>query len=95
MVLCHTDCMTTGSVRVNARLKPKVAAKIARLRQATGETTSEILNRAIEELHDRSKPGSVAEAFAAFVGCGEGDPSLSTNYKAELGKILEEKYGHR
>jgi hypothetical protein len=29
-----------------------------------------------------------------FIGCFEGDPNLSTNYKTEFGKILNEKYDH-
>ncbi len=31
---------------------------------------------------------------SGFIGCGEADPNLSTNYKAELNKILAEKYAN-
>jgi hypothetical protein len=31
---------------------------------------------------------------SGFIGCGEADPNLSTNYKKELNKILTEKYAN-
>ena len=29
---------------------------------------------------------------SGFIGCGEADPLLSTHYKDELSKIMDEKY---
>jgi hypothetical protein len=31
---------------------------------------------------------------SGFIGCGEADPNLSSNYKNELNKILTEKYAN-
>ncbi len=38
-----------------------------------------------------------AEAFkmSGFVGCAEGDPGLSQNYKERLTQYWAEKHGHR
>jgi hypothetical protein len=32
---------------------------------------------------------------SGFIGCFEAESDLSVNYKAEFGKLVDEKYGHR
>lgn len=81
--------------RVNARIRPHTAAKIARLRKATGKTTTEILTQAIDRLHDELVGQDAADALQRFIGCGDADPSLSQTYKSELTKSLGRKHGHR
>jgi len=34
-------------------------------------------------------------AFTNFIGCAQGDPMLSTDYKERLTERLKEKYGYR
>ena len=80
--------MTT---RVNARLRPQVAAKIARLRKATGETTSDIVNRAIETLHDSLLNEGTDALFSTFIGSGQADATLSEDYKTEMAKSFANK----
>jgi hypothetical protein len=44
-----------------------------------------------------AKPGNPLKSLldSGFVDCFETAPGLSSDYKAEFGKIIDEKYGHR
>ncbi|MCP4702491.1 MAG: hypothetical protein GY862_37380 [Gammaproteobacteria bacterium] len=47
-----------------------------------------------EEVSKKPKNPLKALLESDFVGCFEAEPDLSVNYKAEFGKILDEKYDH-
>jgi hypothetical protein len=87
-------------MRVNARIEPPLAKKLAYLKAKHGETTSAILKRAIEAYYEKeagasSSPLELLEQ-AGFVGCASGPVNLSTSYKRALTKSLESKVrGHR
>jgi hypothetical protein len=87
-------------MRVNARIEPPLAKKLAYLKAKHGETTSAILKRAIEAYYEREAGGSSSPLEllerAGFVGCAAGPSNLSTSYKRELTKSLASKLrGHR
>lgn len=89
---CHTLCMT---MRINARLEPPLAKKLAYLKSKTGETTSVILRRAIDAYYEQqtetgASPLGLLEQ-SGFVGCSEGPAALSVNVKRELTRALRSK----
>ncbi|ELS32762.1 MULTISPECIES: ribbon-helix-helix protein, CopG family [Pseudanabaena] len=91
--------MTNKDMRVNARLDSDRTNKFQYIRQRTNQGTSEIMKAAIdlyyEKLRQESpKPLQLLQQ-AGLIGCAEGDPDLSVNYKQYLTDSLNEKYGHR
>lgn len=93
-------CHTLYDMRVNARIEPPLAKKLAYLKAKHGETTSAILKRAIEAFYEKeaepsSSPLELLER-TGFVGCAPGAAKLSTSYKRALTKALGKKLrGHR
>jgi hypothetical protein len=87
-------------MRVNARIEPLLAKKLAYLKAKHSETTSGILKRAIEAFYEKeaepsSSPLEVLER-SGFVGCASGSVDLSTSYKRALTTALGQKHrGHR
>jgi len=93
--------MTKSSriTRVNARLPEDDAKKLTYLAKAERKSVSEIIRAAIQRYYSEKKS---AEAGAAgmlfktgFVGCGEGDGTLSTTYKRDIVEYLRKKHGNR
>ena len=84
-----------SSVRINARLPPEAARKLAYLQRATGGSATEVLLASIDRSYDaqRSAEGSTADLLrrAGFVGGGEGPADLSETYKAALSASLAKK----
>jgi hypothetical protein len=82
-------------MRINARIEPPLAKKLAYLRAKHGETTSAVLKRAIEAYYQQQAEASASplEALAqsGFVGCAEGPPDLSVRVKRDLTKALRGK----
>jgi hypothetical protein len=81
--------MTT---RINARLAPELAQKLAELQRRTGKGTTALIQAALERYYD-AEHGSQhpAELLADFVGCAEGPRGLSTTYKSDLRRLLDKK----
>ena len=83
------------SGRLNARLDPELAAKLRALSIATGRSTSDVVREAIELYHRRIvvEGDRAKRAFEStgFIGIASGDESLSSNYKRELTRSLEQK----
>jgi len=81
--------MTT---RVNARLAPALASKLAELQRRTGKGTTALIQEALERYYDAER-GSAhpAELLAGFVGCATGPRGLSGDYKSELRRLLDKK----
>jgi len=87
-------------MRVNARLEPPSAKKLAYLKAKTGQTTSTVLKRAIDVYYEQQGETTASPLVsleqAGFVGCAEGPVGLSVNVKRELTKALKSKLdGHR
>ena len=86
---------TRGARRINARLPPEVAQKVAYLERRRNKSTTQVVLESIEHyylaLTDES--GKAAERFeeAGFVGCARGPVDLSSSYKADLARSLEHK----
>lgn len=83
-----------GGARLNARIDEALAAKVAAIRRATGETTTQLLKSALDRYHaaiEAEKRPYAALVDSGFVGCAEGPADLSATYKAELARSLAEK----
>jgi predicted DNA-binding protein len=87
--------MTTAKARrINARLPPDVARKVAFLEKRTNKSTTEVVVQSIEHYYEAVKDGGTAARTleqAGFVGCATGLPDLSSSYKAELSRSLAKK----
>lgn len=86
--------------RINARLDPDRKAKLELLREATGESVTDLVKAGIDLLWERQQRRSRRSALrvlrdAGFIGAGEGAEDLSESYKEHLAAGLAEKYGHR
>jgi hypothetical protein len=87
-------------MRVNARLDSDRASKFNYIRQRTNQGTSEIMKVAIDLYYERLRQEMSVKPLqllqqAGLIGCAEGEPDLSVNYKQYLTESLNEKYGHR
>ncbi|WP_434684373.1 ribbon-helix-helix protein, CopG family [Pseudanabaena minima] len=87
-------------MRVNARLDSDRASKFNYIRQRTNQGTSEIMKAAIDLYYERLRQETTVKPLqllqqAGLIGCAEGEPDLSVNYKQYLTESLNEKYGHR
>jgi predicted transcriptional regulator len=78
--------------RINARLEPELAKKLAYLRRRTGKSTTEIVRESLESYYERVRRAcEPASALADFIGSAEGPADLSETYKAELSQSLRVK----
>jgi predicted DNA-binding protein len=86
-------------MRINARLNDEHARKVEYLRAATGQTPSDVVKEAIDhyytEVSAAPKRASQVLERTGFIGCADGEPELSTDYKRLLGKSLDAKHGDR
>lgn len=94
-------CMTlkeTSEMRINARLDDERSRKLEYIKSVTGTGTSDIIKQAIDDAYDRVRASSVDAAKTlmrvGFVGCGDGPPDLSENYKRDLETGFANKHGH-
>ncbi len=88
--------MTTArSRRINARLPPDAARKVAYLERRRNKSTTQVVLESIEHYYAAltEEEGTAAERLesAGFVGCASGPPDLSTSYKADLSRSIEDK----
>lgn len=84
-------------LRLNARIDPRTAKKLALLQRRTGLTTSEIVRAAIEHysVEAERSAGTGREVWEAtgFVGCASGPADLAANYKLRQTDSLAKKTG--
>jgi hypothetical protein len=80
--------------RINARLDEAMSQKLEALRKLTGKSTSDILKGALELYFQRASeqqsPLQIMKRHG-FVGSAAGEPDLSSDYKALLTKLIEQK----
>lgn len=84
-------------MRISVRLDPEHAEKLQRLARRTGQTTSEIVKRAIDVYHERAEPAERPYDVlmrSGFIGAGEGHPDFSTD-KEGLFEPLGPGHGDR
>ena len=85
-------------MRINARLDEDSARKLEFLLRRTDATVTEVVKEAIDRyyqsIHAEPEPFKVF-AEAGFIGCMDGPPDLSTNYKDLLTEGLLDKHGDR
>jgi hypothetical protein len=81
--------------RINARLPPDVARKVAYLERRKHMSTTQVLRESIEHYYAAvtQEKGTAAETLerAGFVGCASGPADLSSSYKAELASSVGKK----
>jgi len=87
------------SAQINAVLDDEYTAKLAYIQQQTQESEIETIKQAIafyyQYLQEQKRDPAFLLKQSGFIGCGDGDPDLSTNYKATLKTILDKKHDHR
>lgn len=81
--------------RINARIDAELYAKVMALRRTTNQSTTEVLEAAIELYYDAVSgrvvtPQRVFER-TGFVGCAEGPRDLSSKYKGYLAESVSKK----
>lgn len=84
----------TASKRINARLPPELARKVAYLERRTGKSTTEVLLASIEQYYGAVVgEHGLADILgrAGFVGCADGPTDLSASYKTDLVPSLARK----
>jgi hypothetical protein len=74
--------------RVNLQLDPAVARKLKDLKRIHGGSTTALVKAAIERYHEATL-GAAGDALrilteTGFIGCGEAEPTLSSDYKRFL-----------
>ncbi len=78
--------------RINARLPPDVARKVAYLEKRTRKSTTEVVVESIEHYYAalREEGGAAARTLerAGFVGCATGPTDFSSSYKADLARSM-------
>jgi hypothetical protein len=83
------------SRRINARLPPDVAQKVAYLERRRNKSTTQVVLESIEHyyLALTGEQGAAAERLeqAGFVGCAHGPANLSTAFKEDLARSIESK----
>jgi len=92
-----SDSRPEDTVRISVRLDAERAAKLRRLASRTGESTSEIVKRAIDSFYERAEPAERPYDVlmrSGFIGCGEGHPDFSTD-KEGLFEPLGAEHGDR
>ena len=81
--------------RLNARITDGLAEKVEFLRRRTKLSVTEILKESIQLYYERvrSQPAGTIEILnkSGFVGCADGDESLSETYKEDLARSLFHK----
>jgi hypothetical protein len=78
--------------RINARLPPELAEKLAELRRRTGKSVTDLLQDALESYYEASRATDRPAALLAdFVACMDGPPGLSSTYKKDLRRSLVRK----
>ena len=87
------------TAQINAILDDEHIAKLAYIQQQTTENEVETIKHAIAFYYQYLQQQRQDPAFllkqSGFIGCADGDPNLSANYKATLKTILDKKYDHR
>jgi hypothetical protein len=79
------------STRINARLPPAVARKVAYLESRTKMSTTDVVLESIARYYAAvTEGGGTAAALeqAGFIGCSSGPADLSSSYKDELTRSL-------
>jgi predicted DNA-binding protein len=88
--------MTSAKARrINARLPPEVARKVAYLEKRTNKSTTEVVVESIEHYYAAMSEdgGTTAQtlAQAGFIGCAAGPADLSSSYKNQLAPSIGTK----
>jgi hypothetical protein len=80
---------------LNARLDEELSQKVEYLRLRTKLSVTDVVKRSIEryyeEVHRSVGDTRAILGQSGFLGCAEGEPNLSRDYKQELAKSLGRK----
>lgn len=83
-------------MEIATQLDDNHAEKLTYIQQHTNQALSEILNQAIDLYYEQLNPTTTSPLEVlqedGLVGCFEGDPDLSKNYKAKVYEYLDQKY---
>jgi hypothetical protein len=91
-----TITLETKDNHYTETVKKYIESELALLDEAKLEQVYQYIKK-LSQKQTNSKPKNKAILLleqSGFIGCGEADPNLSSNYKNELNKILTEKYAN-
>ncbi len=84
-------------MRINARLDDETEKELKYIRDATGESVTDVIKHSLTLYSERLKSSQgkkMGELLDSdFVGCAEGPRDLSSDYKSYLHKALADKHG--
>jgi hypothetical protein len=92
------------ATQINAVLEDEYVIKLAYIQQQTQKDEVDTIKQAIAFYYQYLQEQNVQKqrrdpAFllkqSGFIGCADGDPNLSTNYKKTLKTILDKKHDCR
>ncbi|HEY3816469.1 MAG TPA: hypothetical protein VGL81_04825 [Polyangiaceae bacterium] len=88
--------MTTAKGRrINARLPPEAARKVAYLERRRNKSTTQVVLESIDHYYlalTEEKEGAAERLErAGFIGCARGPDDLSSTYKSDLADSLRDK----
>jgi hypothetical protein len=92
----ETITLETKNNNPKETVKKYIENKLALLDEAKLEQVYQYIKK-LSKKQAKEKPKNKAILLleqSGFIGCGEADPNLSTNYKSELNKILTDKYAN-
>ena len=85
--------------RINARIDDGLERQLDEIRAITNESTTEVLRSAIAlyraSLEGRGRRAAEILLATGFIGSGDGPTDLSSTYKRELTRSLEQKVRQR
>jgi hypothetical protein len=86
-------------MKITIHLTEEQGEKLAYIQQHTAQDITSLLDLAINQQYEKLRP-SPANPIAiwqesGFIGCGQGESDLSTNYKAILQESWSDKYDNR
>jgi hypothetical protein len=82
-------------MQIQTELDSDRTKKLTFIQQQTHQDTKEIIEAAIDIYYQNLQPSAYDILMQnGFIGCGSGDPDLSTNYKTLLQQDLELKHDH-
>lgn len=88
-------------MQLNINLEEEEVIKLSTLQKITGKDLTEVLRTAIDRYHQQiykaPSPKSPLQIFTelGLVGCVEGEPDLSVNYKSVVKSYILKKRDHR
>lgn len=87
-------------MQLNINLEEEEVTKLSIIQKITGKDLTEVLRTAIDRYHQQVNKAPIQKSplqiftELGLVGCLEGEPDLSNNYKSVVKSYILKKHGH-